>query len=149
MEKSDFAKSHCLVESSAIIPMFKKPHSESYNLYRGFMELIDCAILDVQTLKYNLRALVASFMYILLGKQLDQFTQDQILKKFPASSQYLLDAGFAYNNLFSHFLENYTGLTLCSILPSIQYCSTFFSLPLHIELPLAAKVDRKNVLEVS
>lgn len=149
IEKSEFARSHCLIENTAIVPVFKKPHSESYNLYRGYMELIDCAILDVQTLKYNIRAIVASFMYILLGKQFEQFTEEQILEEFPSSSQYLLDTGFAYNNLFSHFLENYSGLPLCGILPTIQYCSTFFNLVLHIELPVAAKVDRKNVLEVS
>jgi len=149
IEKSDFAQTHCLIESTAIIPVFKKPYSESYNMYRGFMELIDCAILDIQTLKYNIRAIIAAFMYILLGKQFGQFTEDQILEEFPTSSQYLLDTEFAYNNLFSHFLEYYFSLSLCGILPTIQYCSTFFSLPLHIELPVAAKVDRKNVLEVS
>lgn len=149
IEKTDFARTHYLIEITAMLPVFKKPHSESYNLYRGLMELVDCAILDIQTLKYNIRGIVAAFMYILLGKQFGQFTEQQILEEFPMSSQYLLDTGFAFNNLFSHFLENYCGLPLCGILPTIQYCSTFFSLPLHIELPVAAKVDRKNVLEVN
>lgn len=147
IEKSEFARTHCLITSTALTPVFKKPHSESYSLYRAYMELIDCAVLDVQSLAYNVRALVAALAYVLLGKQFGQFTDEQIAHEFPASSHYLLDTGFAFNNLYAHFLESYSGLPLCGILPTIQYCSTYFALPLHVELPVAAKVDRKNVLE--
>ena len=149
IEKSEFAMNHCLIDNTTLTPYFKKPQVESYNLYRAFMEFIDCAILDVQTLRYNVRAVVSAFIYILLGKQFGQFTEEQILEEFPESSQYLLDTEFAYNNLFSHFLENCCGLSLYSLLPTIQFCSTFFSLPLHLKLPFVFKTEKNKVLEVS
>lgn len=148
IDKSDYASKHCLVQNTPMLPVFKKPHGESYKLYRIFMELIDCIILDVHALRYNFRAIVTSLMYIVIGKYFNQFTQEQILNEFSISSQYLLDPSFAYNNLFSHFLEHYIGFSLWNILPTIQYCSRFLALKFHIELPVAAKIDRKTVLGV-
>lgn len=148
IENSDFARTHYLIKDAIILPLFKKPLRESYDMYRELMELIDCSILDVQTLKYNLRSIIAAITFIFLGRHFYQFTQKQILVEFPICSQHLLDTSFAFNNLFSNFMENYAGSSLCGLLPTIKYCSTFFSLQLHLELPIAAKIDRKNILEV-
>ncbi len=69
------------------------------------MQILDCMILDVQTLQYKPRALLASLFYLLIGKYYEQFTDDQIIKHFPKSSIYLLDDEYAYNDLFADFLR--------------------------------------------
>ena len=148
VQNCEFAKNHGLISGNGKVPLFKKPHNSSYNLYRQYMELVDCAILDIQTLQYKQRAIIAAFMYILLGKEFKQFTNDQILNDFPTSSLYLLNDSLPYNELYSYFISNFFGLALYDLLPTIQYGSTFFGLEFQIELPVAAKVDRKNVLEV-
>ena len=112
------------------------------------MQLIDCALLDVQTLQYKLRPLIASFMYIILGKDFEQFTLPQIIETFPASSLYLLDQTFAFNNLFSDFLQKNFGLELEDLLPCIQYASTYFNLEICKDLPLAVKLNPEGVTDV-
>ena len=112
------------------------------------MQLLDAAILEIQTLQYKQRALVLSIMYVLVGRELQQFTTDMIVQEFPSSSQYLLDESFAYNNLFGHFVQDCFGMKLQDLLPTIQYVSSFFSLDFDISLPIAAKIDKENVLQV-
>lgn len=98
------------------------------------MQLLDCALLDAQTLQYKLHPLVAAFMYILLGKDFKQFTLEQITETFSQSSKYLLNKEFAFNNLFAIFMEKNFSFELEDLLPCIQYASTFFSLPLSMKL---------------
>jgi len=112
------------------------------------MQLLDCALLDVQTLQYKLRPLVASFMYIILGKDFEQFTLNQIVQTFRSSSLYLLDKTFAFNNLFADFLENFCGLELEDLLPCIQYASTFFCLDISKDYPKIVKANAKAIQDV-
>lgn len=112
------------------------------------MQFVDCAILDVQTLQYKPRTLIASFMYMTLGKYFKQFSAQQIYEEFPKSSLYLIDQQYAFNDLFGDFLLYSFGFQLVDLLPSIQFASTFFKLPLNFDLPTAAKINKENVLEV-
>ena len=111
------------------------------------MQLLDCALFDIQTLQYKLRPLVAAFMYIILGKDYGQFSLDQIIEKFPSSSLYLLDKNFAFNDLFSKFLESNLGFELVDLLSYIQYASTYFSLPICQKPPSIVKMDPQGVVE--
>lgn len=47
---------------------FKKIDNDSYKNYRQMMQLLDCAILDIQTVQYKPKILVISLLYLLLGK---------------------------------------------------------------------------------
>lgn len=47
---------------------FKNIEPTSYSNFRQLMQLLDCSILDVQTLQYKPKTLVCSFMYLVLGK---------------------------------------------------------------------------------
>ena len=87
-------------------------------------------------------------MYLVLGKHYKQFSIQQIVEEFPKSSLYLLDNESAYNDLFEDFLLYSFGFQLIDLLPSIQYASSYFKLPLIFDLPTAAKVNKENVLEV-
>jgi hypothetical protein len=49
---------------------FKKLTDESYRNYREIMQLLDVATLDFESLHYNPRALIAAFLYIVIGKNM-------------------------------------------------------------------------------
>ncbi len=69
VEHTDFAKNHPLVrDNEEGLIQYKQPNEKSYARFREMMQLIDCVILDVQTLQYKPRTLIASFMYMTLGK---------------------------------------------------------------------------------
>ena len=149
VDEPGIAKVHPLLKSQRSPVKFRLPSEQSYSLYREFMQLIDTAILDVKTLQYKQRALIAAFLYVLLGKEYKQFSLAKIVEELPYSSHYLLDQSFAFNDLFSLFMKQCFGISLLDLLPTIQYASTYFSLPITINLPVAAKIDKENVLQVN
>lgn len=104
------------------------------------MQLLDCAILDIQTVQYKQKLLVCAFMYLVLGKGLNQFQVKKIVNSFPRSSRYLIDEYTLFNDLFSHFLQTSFGIVLIDLLPTIQYCATFFILNLTFDPPVAEDV---------
>lgn len=147
-EESDYVKRHILARSKPL-PRFRQPTEQAYALFRELMQLLDAAVLEIQTLQYKSRAIIAAFMYVLLGKELNQFSKDKIVEEFPCSSLYLLDESFAFNDLFAKFMNECFAMSLLDLLPTIQYVATFFGLPIVINLPVAAKVDKENVLQVN
>jgi cyclin E len=148
IEESSYAQRNVLASSVKTPIKFKLPTQHSYTLYRHLMQLIDATVLEIQTLQYKQRALVLSIMYVLIGREFHQFTTEMIVQEFPVSSQYLLDTSFAYNNLFGHFVQECFGIELSDLLPTIQYVSSFFNIEFDISLPIAAKIDKENVLQV-
>jgi hypothetical protein len=151
VERSEYARSHPLIEplaESEDIVQFKQSNQKSYARFREMMQIIDCALLDSQTLQYKPRALIASLMYILLGKYFGSFTIQQIFESFPYNSQYLLDTKNEFNDLFGDFLTYSFGFELIDLLPSIQYVSTYINLPVSLDLPKVVKMNKENVLEV-
>ena len=149
IESAPSAISHPLVvQLGDALIQFKKPEEKAYARFRECMQLIDTAVLDIETLQYNTRTLVAAFMYLILGKHFGQFSLQQIVEQFPYSSQYLLNPKYSFNDLFGEFLLFSFGFQLIDLLPSIQYASRFFQLPLNFDLPNAARIFKENVLEV-
>ena len=116
-------------------PFFKKTDELSYKNYRELMQLIDCSVADIQTLQYKPRLLVCSFLYLILGKYYCNFKPKQISQEFPDSSLYLLDSELPLNAIYSKFLEFTFGLLLFDLLPTIQFCATFFILPVNFDIP--------------
>jgi len=69
---------------------YKKIDSDSYKNYRQMMQLLDCAILDIQTVQYKPKILVISLLYLLLGKEFNEFSKKKIVNEFPRTSTYIL-----------------------------------------------------------
>lgn len=42
-------------------------NSESYEVYREFMQVMDAIQMDVHSLQYSVRAVIASVLYLVLG----------------------------------------------------------------------------------
>ena len=151
IEKSSYATEHPVFEAfgkDAII-QFKQPSEKSYALYREIMQFIDCMLLEIEHLQYNKRTLVAGLMYIVLGKQYKQFNVKNITEDFQKSSVFLLDKTNAYNDLFADFLGYIFGFQMEELLPSIQYISPFFKLPLNFDMPRAVQVKGNQIIEVN
>ena len=55
------------------------------------MQLIDCCVIDIQTVQYQPKLLICSFLYLLIGREMNIFRQQDILEEFPGSSRYLID----------------------------------------------------------
>lgn len=53
-------------------------YETSYKNYREMMQLIDCSVVDIQTLQYKPRLLVCSFLYLILGKSYAGFKPRKI-----------------------------------------------------------------------
>lgn len=112
------------------------------------MQLLDCVMLDIETLKYKPRALILSFIYLIIGKSYQQFSIKQICEEMSKCNIHLLSREFLYNDLFSNFLDCSLGAELTELIPYIQFASKFFSLKLNFDLPNAVKLNKQYVLEV-
>ena len=149
VERSAFAQSHPLIQAiKEDLIQFKQSNQKSYGRYRELMQMIDCAVLDAQTLQYKPRALIASVMYVLLGKYFNQFNSNQMFEQFPNNNYYLVDKTSQFNQLFGNFLSYSFGFELNDLLPSVQYVATYVKLPLSLEMPKAVKMNKENILEV-
>ena len=73
------------------------------------MQLLDCAILDIQTVQYKPKILVCSMLYLILGKELGEFSKKKIINEIPKTSLFFLEET-PYNTLFNMFIEMRLGL---------------------------------------
>lgn len=110
-------------------------------MFREMMQLIDCSVLDIQTAQYKPKMLVCSFLYLLIGRELTFFKSKEIVEEFPCSSLYLLDEGNEFNELFRNFVESVFGFSLFEILPTVQYCATYFDLGFSYEKPVISEEE--------
>ena len=68
-----------------------------------------------------------------------------MIEHFPSSSQYLVDKEVTLNETFNKFLNFSFNIFLCDLHPTIQYCASFFILPLTFELPEKVKEEGKEI----
>ena len=140
VEKSPYAlKHHCFLKIDK--PVFKNMHKDSFKLFRSLMQFIDCAVLDIQTAQYTPQMIILSFMYLILGIKIADFSHDKIHRLFPRTSHYLIDRDRdnpynPYNDLFGDFVMESFNLTLSELLPTVQYTATFFNITFTYEKPL-------------
>ena len=130
-------------------PYFKQLNEQSFLLFRQLTQYIDCSLLHAETLQYHSRALIASFMYLVLGVYFGLFSDFTILNEVARTSTFLYNDSNGYNDMFSIFLRKCFSFELHELLPTIQYCANYFNLPISNELPIAAKRDPTNVANVN
>lgn len=119
---------------------FKKWDDDSYRLYRSVMQLLDFASLDIQSVQYQPKLLVCAFMYLILGKEMGFFKLKEITNDFPRSSLYLLEDN-QFNDLFMNFLQTSFNIMLIDLLPTVQYCATYFILHMNFDDPIISGTD--------
>jgi hypothetical protein len=72
-------------------PYFKKMDEKSYTNFRTMMQLLDCAILDIQTVQYKPKILVCSMLYLIIGKELGEFSKKKVINEIPKTSLFFLE----------------------------------------------------------
>ena len=147
IEHTPYSKEHCFYDKN-LLPQFKQPNQASYSLFRELMQFIDVCFLDINSLQYKQRPLLAAFMYLTLGKYYKVFNVEEITNIFVNSSFFLLCNNEMFNGLFGNFLNFSFGYQLADLLPYIQYASSFFNLNLNFDLPISTTSNEK-ILEVS
>lgn len=144
LEVSDYAREHNLLRKREPL-FFKKADEGSYRNFRQVMQLIDSMLLDIQTYQYKVKMLVCSMLYLVIGKELGEFSAKRITTEFPGSSMYLRNES-DFNDLFCSFCNSIFTLELDDLLPTMQYCATFFALPLNYETHEARElVDSRGI----
>ena len=90
---------------------FKAKDMDSYHNFREVMQILDCAILDIQTVQYKPKVLTCSLLYLILGKNMGEFSRSKIVNECPKTSTYLFEES-DFNSIFSIFISERFGLTL-------------------------------------
>ncbi len=135
IQNSPYAVSHPLLRLVCDpLVVFKLPNEKAYARFRELTQLMDAMTLDVLTLQYHPRALVASTMYLLLAFHFGQATKEEMATAFYQSSHFIT-ACHPFNDLFGNFLIQCFGFQLTELLPTIQYVATFMALPFSYQLP--------------
>ncbi|CAD8155689.1 unnamed protein product [Paramecium pentaurelia] len=129
-------------ENYGLNVQFRKPNEESYQLFRKLCQLVDCTLMDIQTLQYMPRTIVASFMYLIISFQLNVYDQD-MLEIMSQTSMFLLNKDNQFNIIFGQFVQTTFGFALQDILPAIQYAVGFYELNINYETPPGV-VDLSN-----
>lgn len=141
----DNCEKNQLAFSDGVKIFFRKADEESYLHYRDFTQILDIAVLSVETLQYKKRVIVASLLFLLAGLYFKIFLKNDITEEFSCTSKFLFDFPL-FNNFFSGFLENYFGFGLYELLPTIQFLSQFFEAEFLYELPKVEHLFEDNNL---
>jgi len=132
---NDFAISHPIIQNMDDLT-FKTSNDKAYARFREVMQILDLLILDHNCLQYIPRAMVISIMFLILGMHVGEFDVQKICGEFQYSSNGFLDMNSDFNQLFIEFIYMSCHFELHDIAPTIQYISSFMSIPLNYDLPM-------------
>lgn len=120
--------------------VFRETEKKSYLMFREQCQLIDSAVLVPETLQYNGGLLIAAFMYLLIGINLEYFDKNDVVESFHKTSYYILDEDCNYNHVYTKFLSASLKIQLSELLPYSQYASRFFVLSMDFSVPKACRI---------
>jgi hypothetical protein len=131
------------------IVCFKQANERSYTKFRELSQILDLIILNIDSLQYPNRTLVAGILYLLAGKSFKEFDSNQILDEITCDSNFLYRDITGFNQIFSEFLKKSFSFDLSEIVPAIQYVAQYFAVKICYDLPIAAKKSPDTVLSVN
>lgn len=105
--------------------------------------------LDINVLRFEMRMVVASLMYLQLGIYYKQFTKEAVSTNF--NEKYLFANSLNnYNEFFNSFITQNFDFFLIDLLSTLQYVASFFDITYNYSLPPAANSpNRENSTDVS
>lgn len=138
------------IESSSTVDdgiYFKNATPTSYKIFREVVQIIDLAQLNLQYTAYKPSELATSLLYLCLGKAFGQFTAKEIVDE---GCRALQDKDLNdFNKIFEDFLKECQGPALHSLLPCIEFLSTFFGAPLCTKPPKCIKNNTNKDFQVT
>lgn len=117
------------------VVFFRKQNDKSYFRFREIMQLLDACLLNVKTLKYSPRTLLAAFMFLAIGSYYGVFDKREIFEKFSKNGLAALNKPTEFHRLFAAYLEYCFGFQLEELVSSVEYAAKYFQLPLNFEPP--------------
>jgi len=141
---NEYAMSHEVIQRTPDLT-FKTSNETAYARFREVMQIVDLVVLDYSHLQYKPRGLIASILFIILGIHVGEFDIQRIWNEFPYTSSGFLNPNSMFNMLFMDFIFLSFGFQLHDLAPTIQYVSTFMSIPFNYDMPIYAQ--NKNALE--
>jgi hypothetical protein len=141
---NEYAKTHDVIQNVPDLT-FKTSNESAYSRFREIMQIMDLMVLDHSWLLYKPRGLIASIMYLILGIHVGEFDVQKIWNEFVYTSDAFLDPNSLYNQLFIDFIFLSFGFQLYDLAPTIQYVSSFMSIPFNYDMPMYAQ--NNNALE--
>ena len=120
--------------------VFRESEKTSYLQFREQCQLVDTSVLVPETTQYNGGLLIAAFLYLLIGINLEYFDKNDVVESFSKTSYYILDEDCTYNLVFTKFLSASLKIQLSELLPYSQYAARFFSLTLDYSVPNACRI---------
>lgn len=144
LSTNEYALIHPTVQNNPDL-MFKSWNESAYARFREVMQILDLMIIDHSWLQYNPRGLVAATMFLILGIHAREFDAELIWNEFIYTANRYLDGNSEYSLLFMDFLYLSFGFQLEDLVPTVQYVSSFMSIPFNYDLPMYAQ--QQNALE--
>ncbi|CAD8173932.1 unnamed protein product [Paramecium octaurelia] len=124
---------------------FRASNTASYKLILKLQAYIDCCYLDIYTLNFKPRTLVASFMYLILAIEYQQFTKEQIYYEIPKTSKFILvDSQKSFNKLFTEFVQFSFGFNLVDLIDVIKYAAKFIMLDFKFSDTVQDKIIQRH-----
>lgn len=128
---------------------FREASENSYLKYRELIQIADLIILNIDFLQYDLQALAVAIMFIIVGREFGQFSQEEITTEIPYCSDFIFTDRQGFYKVFGTFIEQSLGLDLFDLLETIQFSAKHFRLLLNFDLPLAVKKNAEHLLQVN
>jgi len=145
-ESKLFIESKLINNPNGEIICFKQANEQSYTKFREFSQIMDLLVLNIETLQYPNRTLVAGIIYILAGRAFKEFDTDQIINEISCDSKFLYRDITGFNQIYSEFVKKSFSYDITEIVPAIQYVAPYFQVKFCYELPMAAKKAPDTVL---
>ncbi|CAK81696.1 unnamed protein product (macronuclear) [Paramecium tetraurelia] len=120
----------------------KQPTQNSYTLFRHYITLLDCAILDIKLYQFSNREIVASLLYLVLLKQFSGSTYQRIVEN-KLQERDLLD----FQHIYTPFIELVFGFQLTQLAKCIKYLTKLLTLDIIVDQHGQFKVNAEREFE--
>ena len=115
--------------------MFKEINENAYMRFREVMQILDIVKMNIDSLLYDNRQVVAAVIYLILATQFKIYFIHQ--KGFTTSIEEFVDLTNPFNKVFQQFLKQSFGFDLVFLNPVIKYASAFMQIQFQYKLPYA------------
>ncbi len=126
------------------LPKFRAKSDEEYLLFRNFFQIIDLISLDIPSLQFSEKLIVASVIYILLGLYLRWFSISNVVNDF-TRNPYACSNYYELNIIYNRFISKFLQIELNALHHHILFTSFFFNMRFEYNLPnVTADVENQQ-----
>ena len=125
---------------------FKQMDETSYKIFRELYQLIDCAFLEYEILKFDMKLVILSFISLLLWSHLVKINSKEVATRY---MEVMEEDGKGVNRLMMEFVRRADGVRLEALRETLPFCARFFELEMDYDYPMVTRVKAEEVMEVN